>query len=277
MRDKLAIVASGGGLTCSYSAGSILALIDKYRLTDPDIVIGGSGGAGTMSYYVSRQYQSIRSIWENLLCTSRLVNNWRLWKVMDVDYLVDEIFKKQEPLDTEAIYNSEITFLIPATNVDTGEVRYFSNHEGESIFELLRATEAMPLAYGKVVKIGNSSYCDTFLSASIEPNIQKAKKLGATKIIVLDNTIGNQVTENGLRAWVLTRSSEFRRNFYKKLEEFKHIEYGSEVFFLRPKGLVEISTFCNDKQCIKHVLEQGYKETMENEELNQFINSIDTN
>ncbi|MCX6800136.1 MAG: hypothetical protein NT091_03250 [Candidatus Falkowbacteria bacterium] len=50
---KIAIVGSEGGMSCAYFVGVVLALVEKFNLTDPHIVIGSSGSTGTLAYYVS--------------------------------------------------------------------------------------------------------------------------------------------------------------------------------------------------------------------------------
>jgi hypothetical protein len=49
-------------MACSYGAGAMTALIEKFNVTNPDIVIARSGSAGTGSYFVSKQYNSIKNI-----------------------------------------------------------------------------------------------------------------------------------------------------------------------------------------------------------------------
>ena len=106
MKNKTAIIMSGGGMTCSYGAGSILALAEKYNLEKPDIVIAGSGNAGTLAYFVAQQYDSIFNIWSNLLATKKFIDLGRILKIIDIDYLIDEVFKKQAPIDEERVYSS---------------------------------------------------------------------------------------------------------------------------------------------------------------------------
>ena len=205
MKEKTALVISGGGLGCSWSVGALLALVRKYNFTSPDILITGSGSAGTGAYFVSGQYESIENIWSNLLCTNKFVSLKRFWKMVDIDYLIDEVFKKQDPLDTSKIFKSKINFLVPVANAKTGEVEYFSNKDkvgvlshpkikkkceaiqaspnfqlptpnfrGADIFEILRASKAMPFFYGKKIKIKNQKYCDNRFSSRIELHLQKA-------------------------------------------------------------------------------------------------------
>src|SRR3990167_2695216 len=75
---KIAIVASEGGMSCAYSVGAILALVEKFDLVNPYLVIGSSGSTGTFAYYVAGQYKSIRNIWENLLPSKKFISWLRL-------------------------------------------------------------------------------------------------------------------------------------------------------------------------------------------------------
>lgn len=100
-----------------------------------------------MSYYVAQQYESIRNIRINLLSTKKFINPRRVHKIIDIDYLIDDIFKKQDPLDVHAIYQSSITYAISMTDVETGIVEYLSNKDSIDIFEIMRATKAMPFFY----------------------------------------------------------------------------------------------------------------------------------
>lgn len=270
----MAIVASGGGMTCSYSVGTLLALIDKYDLTSPEIAIGASGGAGTLAYYVSGQYKSIRNIWGNLLSTKKFINPMRIWRVIDIDYVIDQVFKKQEPLLIEKIHNSHIHFLIPRTNIQTGKVEYFSNRSSENVFEALRATKAMPFVYGKAVKINESKYCDTYLSASVMFNVKKAKSLGAERILVLDNSLPDSLIGNGMDLWVKLRSRDFRKNYYSELKKISKIQSDDTVLYLKPKKRLKISTLDNNGLLLKETIETGYNETINNKKLEVFLGKL---
>jgi predicted patatin/cPLA2 family phospholipase len=48
---------------------------------------------------------------------------------MNIDYLINEVFKKQDVLDVSNIYNSNIQFFVPVTNSKTGEIKYFNNKD----------------------------------------------------------------------------------------------------------------------------------------------------
>ncbi len=274
MKDKLAIILDGGGMTSSYSVGVILALVEKYELTNPDIVITGSGGAGTLSYYAAKQYDSIRNIWSNLLSTKKFINPLRFWRIIDIDYLIDEVFRKQDPLDAEIIYNSDIDYFIAVTNYKTGKMEYISNKDGVDIFELMRATKAMPIVYNNPVNINGKNYCDSYISISTKNHIQKAIKLGANKIIVVDN--GNE--ENVLNKfifnfWLSFRNNEFKKNYKNCLKSEGNMAIPSniDILTLKPENKLKITTLNNDQALIKKTIQQGYDETCQNEELKTFL------
>lgn len=183
---KTAIILSGGGMSAAFCVGALLELYENG--VNPDIIIAGSGSAGTGSYFVSGQFKSIPLIWTQLLSTRKLINKRRLQQIVNVDYLIDEVFKKQEPLNAFAVASSSIEYLIPVTNISNGEIEYLSNHkETFDVFESMRATMAYPVLYGKTIQINTERYSDGVCSASPYFHIVMARKLGAEKIILLDS------------------------------------------------------------------------------------------
>ena len=153
MGNKIAIVSSGGGMSCSYSSGIMKALVEKYNFKSPEFVIAASGSSGVLTYYVSKQYGPMVNIWCDYLVGRRFINSLRFWKIIDIDYLVDTVFGDKEKLDEKVVRKSKIKLFIPTINVNTGEVEYFSNKD--DLLEVLRASKAIPLAFNKYVKIRN--------------------------------------------------------------------------------------------------------------------------
>lgn len=275
MKPKTAIIASGGGTACSYGAGAMLALIEKYKFTEPDIIIGGSGSVGACSYYVAKQYAQFKNIWLNLICTKKFINHKRLWKIIDIDYVIDTIFKKQDPLDAYKVYSSKINYLIPATNHDTGNIEYFSNRKKDDIFEAMRASMALPIVYNKVVKINNKNYCDTYNSSCIQLNMLKAISLGAKKLIVIDNEVLNHLDEFGFDAWIKLQTEDFQKNYSKNLKRRIKIKIPKNIkaVFLKPKKELKIGALNNDKVILRKTFNQGYSETLNNKDLKKFLMS----
>lgn len=79
--------AHGGGFLC--------ALAQELGIATPDILVASSGDAGNILYFSAGQYESIKRIWEKLLSTPKFISPWRFWRVMDIDYLIDTVFKER--------------------------------------------------------------------------------------------------------------------------------------------------------------------------------------
>jgi predicted patatin/cPLA2 family phospholipase len=282
---KTALVMTGGGMRCSYSAGALLALEDVFDFKPPEIVIAASGSAGIASYYITGQTEHIRHVWEEVATSKRLMNPLRIHKMLDIDYLVDEVMKKDYPLDTSKIYDAGIDYLISATNTRTGKVEFFSNTSGLDIFEIIRATMAMPIAYGKKIRLNNETYCDTFNSSlGINFKIDEAMKHGAENILVVapvdvNKNYNGKVGKADLIGFdILSRfnGKEFRKNYYSELDydNTYHERKGINILILTPNPSIYIGDLENDKETIKNMISKGYRETAENTGLKIFLENI---
>lgn len=275
MNKKLAIIMSGGGLRASYNVGVILALAKEYNVTEPSILICGSGSAGTGSYYLAKQYDSIYNIWTNLVSSKKFVNLKRFWKLIDIDYLIDEVFKKQDPLNDKLVCSSKTKYLIPALNEKTGDLKYFDNSDRMDIFECMRATKAMPIAFKLCpnIKIDGSYYCDSPISSNAEFHIKKAVELGAKKILIINNNFNKN---HSIINFILFRWFSFqgiKKNYLKNFQELKDYQLPTnvEIFTILPEKELKIKTLNNDKILLKNTIDQGYDETTNNERLRIFL------
>jgi len=266
--NKIAIVASEGGMSCAYSVGVILGLVEKYNLTTPDIVIGISGSTGTLAYYVAGQYKSIRNIWENLLSNNKFVNYSRLTRLMDIDYLIDEVFKKQDVLDISAVKLSPINFYIAVTNKKTGKTEYFSNKDDIDIFEALRASSAMPVFFNKSVIINSNEYIDGGVSSNIQNSINLAKHLGANKIVAIDNSNNNFQNKFFSRIYSLFTSTELRNAVKSNCHT---LNKDSGVLLIKPSTKLPISTLDNNRDRIRQTIQIGYNDVVETTLIENFI------
>jgi len=184
---KLAIVMSGGGMRCVYGVGVLTALIEEYGLIEPDIVIASSGSAGGAAYYLSGQYRETVSAWLSLLPSKKFISFTRR-RMLDVDYVVDEIFKKMHPFDFKKLAASKTLLIFAATRVKDGKTRYLKVPHDKRIYEYLRATKAIPIVYGKSVTIGRTEYVDGDFGSDTEDLGRKALSLGARDLIVIESS-----------------------------------------------------------------------------------------
>lgn len=270
--QKTAIILSGGGMRCAYSAGAMYALATELNFKSPDILIVGSGSAGTGSFYTSKQYESIKSIWTERLSTRKFINFFRFWKIIDIDYLIDIVFKKLEPLDTKAEKESEIQYLISTTNTETGEVEYFSNKDNVDVFELMRASKSIPVFFNKKVKINGKLHNDGPFSSSAYIKIEKAKELGADKIIVINNISDSKFFKLWEKLYFYLKNKTFKKNFnvYKNLELINYKD-DENIIIIEPKNKLKTGILSNKKTCLLKTFNQGFEDTIGNEKLKRQV------
>jgi predicted patatin/cPLA2 family phospholipase len=187
-RDLTAVICSGGGMRSAHGAGFLYALATKLGITNPDIMIGSSGDAGNVMYFSAGQAGGMKRIWTELLSTPRFISPLRFWRVMDINYLVDTVFKNQEPLNVPALNSSAIRWFVPIEDFDSGQARYVSAANALDPFEVLRATTAAPIVFGKRIQIAGKRYIDGELGPILQDHVTQALSQGAKKILVLNHT-----------------------------------------------------------------------------------------
>lgn len=274
-KKKLVIVMSGGAMNCAYGAGFLSAL-SSFNLPKDTAIIAASGNAGNATYFASGQGEVGRDVWVEYLSGDRLIN-YRRRKILDIDYLVDEIFKKQFPLDVAQMRNSDIEVIVPAICYETAYIKYFSSRDNNlDWFEVLRAAKALPIVYGKRVNIGGLHYFDTPYSSSWDVHIQKAESLGATHLIVVDL---NKLYPNRASGWI----GEFiARNFFFSsddvynpihLQNRENYQKNTEnQIYIRPKFLLD--NLETDRAEIAKLWDSGLNDALNNVNLKNLLDNL---
>jgi len=269
--QKIAIVTSEGGMSCAYSVGVLLALVEKYNFTEPDLLIGSSGSTGNLAYYASKQYPSMRNVWQNLLTTKRFINLWRFNKIMDIDFLIDDIFDRDDKFDVCAARQSTTNMLIGVTAMD-GQAVYFSNHDPDvNLLEALRASSAMPVMYGKKVIINGKRYMDGSLAANINTNVAKARELGATQIILIDNRnhrLAGKIFLNFLSFFVNTG---FKKAIAQYLNSGQSTPDGKDIILISPSRPLPARTLNNNKEAVTKNINIGYADALKHSKLQELL------
>ncbi|MCX6800135.1 MAG: hypothetical protein NT091_03245 [Candidatus Falkowbacteria bacterium] len=181
---------------------------------------------------------------------------------MDIDYLIDEIFKKQDILDIEKIKSSKIKFFISATNIESGNLEYFGNQNNVDIFEALRASNAAPIAYNRSVKINGEKYIDGAIGAPLSVNIEKAKQEGAEIIIAVDNSNHSIISDIILKFYSLFTSKLFRQKLKLYYKELKFKNNDGQVLIIKPSIKLPVNTLDNNRDHIIKTIQIGYNDVI---------------
>ncbi|MFO0619400.1 MAG: patatin family protein [Polyangiaceae bacterium] len=154
------LLVEGGGLRGAFGAGVLEALFARGADAFDDVV-AVSSGAPTAAYAITGQIADGVRIWEDYTSGDQLISPRNLLRgapLMDIDRLVG-VFERVVPLAAERLRSARARLWIGVTDCRTGEGRLV-RATPSNLFALLRATMALPVAYGKVVRVGGVPYVD---------------------------------------------------------------------------------------------------------------------
>jgi predicted patatin/cPLA2 family phospholipase len=190
---KTGLVIQGGAMRGIYSMAALMAL-GECGLGDAfDHVVGSSAGAVNGAYLVSRQARLAVGVYLENISNKRFVDFTRFRRVVDIDYLIDDVLKTEKILDIEALRQSKSVLHVVLTDYDTATATSVTSRDDDlDIMEAMRATMAIPILFNKKVKVKGRYYVDGGITEGVP--LLRAIDLGCTDIIV-----------------VLTRNPSFRR------------------------------------------------------------------
>lgn len=275
---KTAWIFPGGSARTVYTAGSLYALCEM-PVQQPDIIIGGSGSAGTCMCYVSGQKEIIKEIWCKSLSTKKFLSFWRFWKILNVDYLVDTVLKKENPLNMEKITKSPILTFLVVTNSISGEIEYISNKDGVDMYEVMRAAVSVPIwtnlfsVMGTLIR--SKFYSDSPPASRFQIHVKKAMYEGAERIVIFDNWHPDDNPTGFLYAKIYTyfRNKEYKKRqlaYLKEIENFSPPQ-NIELIYLHPSKKLAMSRFEIDNVNANKIFSQGYSETINNNLLKKLV------
>lgn len=273
---KIGIVMTGGGMRCVYAAGALHALATDLQFTKPHVILGASGSAGNAAYYAAGQFASLQHIWLDLLPNSPFIS-FRRKQIMDVDYLIDDIFKKQDPLNVAALTKSDTQCLFPATNFQTGIPHYFTNHDGNDPFELLRASKAIPLIFNETVRLGTETYLDGEIGTTRMDYIQEVVQRGCNTVVLIDSmSTKTLLSDQIVMFYAKLRLPQLQNAFQRDVQEvYKGCTAPADVDIVcirAPKDLpAKLAT--RDQKKLTAAFTQGREDVLASRKLRAFISA----
>ena len=190
---RTALVVQGGGMRGIYSMGVLKALGDAGLRPGFDHVFGSSAGAVNGAYFVAGQEQAALDGYIEDLSRKDFINPLRLRRILDVDFMVDEVVKRRRRLDLDRLRAARTRLHVSLTDARDGTLRVVTADEpGVDLYEAFRATSALPILYGRSIRVGTSEYMDGGITDYVP--LVTALEAGCTDILV-----------------VITREPEYRR------------------------------------------------------------------
>lgn len=219
-------------------------------------------------------------LWTEDFADKKLINIANLIKgkkVYDIDYLVDVIFKKNNPCNISEISESNYGFYFPLINADTKRTTIFHNQKNfvskkydtkkispELVYEYIRASTAIPILYDKTINIEGVNYIDAairipyFLDCDIFKDHKKIVILSQRKISlfikIYYKVIGIIFSYFGSldKSFYLEIGQKYKK--YKEFEDYLNSKGGQDTMFIYPSH--KLPSILNNS---KKALTKNYK------------------
>ena len=258
-KEPVAIITSGGGMKCAYSAGALVALARELKITQPDIFVSASGSVGAMFYYLAGQYDDIEKAWTRYLPSPHFIR-YAPVPALRINYMVDTISKQYLPLDLEKAESTSTKFFVPVTDVKTGTTRFIGNNEWMNPYEVMRAATAIPLLYNGHVTLGSRTYLDGDFSTGMIDLIETAIKAGAKRILCITNS--DAPTKLGkalLRVYGALLRPGLRAALFRDLEESPTIVWpdGIQFTLISPTSLLPTVLYTRERRKVVEAYNMG--------------------
>lgn len=269
-----AIITSGGGMKCAYSAGALVALAKHFKFTEPDIFVAASGSVGAMYYYLAGQYDEIQKVWTRYLPSSSFIR-YAPFPSMRINYLVDTIARDYVPLEIDKLEKTKTRFFVPITDVESGRHRFVGNEFWFNPYEVTRAATAIPILYNGHVRLGSRTYLDGDFTTSLATLIRKALDEGARRIICITNTKEpGKLAKAFFKAYAAFLHPNLRTMFLTDLEGAERIDWPDDMEFIcvSPSFPLPAVIYSRNRREIIETFNMGYDDLMaKSEELERLL------
>lgn len=257
---KLWIALSWWWMKASFAVGVMKFIAEQnFQI---QYIIAWSGSAWTAAYFQTRQYEEMVRIRSNNLTTKQFIDPLRLSKILDIDYLIDEIFQKQVPLDWGNISKRESIFEIAVTNTQRWKVN-FLQIDSNNIFDALRATKAIPFVYWKRVNVEWTLYQDGSNSTWWELMAQRLLEKWCTKVIIIDNWV--MFSKWLVHLYWAIQNPHFHKEYIQEYNEriaLRKLYYSDpRIVIIRPSREIDFGLLWilnNNQETLKQNIEHGY-------------------
>lgn len=122
------IILQGGAMRGAFGAGVLYEFASRGFFVDT--IAAASASVSTAAYYAARQHEEMRKIWLEEVGNKRLIRLGNLLSgkpIYDIEYLIEEVFKKKYPLDVQRLAESPTRFILPLYNYQERRLELRSN------------------------------------------------------------------------------------------------------------------------------------------------------
>ena len=274
MMYQAGLILEGGGMRGIYTAGVLDFFMEK-EIWFSDCY-GVSAGAGHLCNYLSGQRGRSYRIGINYLGMKQYCSTWSLLTTGDlfgVDMNYRLIPDHLDPYDYDAADKYEGRAFAVATDIRTGKPAYLPLKDLHKDVIAVRASGSLPLV-SRNVNIDGNLYLDGGISDGIP--IRQSERDGNRKNVVIMTKEEGFVRQPVGAELSLIRVRYLRYPKVYELMRERHLTYNAtvqyieeqqakgEVFVIRPKQAGEVGRIEKDKEKMKALYQEGYRDAEEN-------------
>lgn len=160
-QGRSALLVEGGALRGSYAVGVLRTLFDHGGPDQFDAIVAASSGVFAATYFAARQVEEMESTWRDMVHGSQLISFRRMLRgraILGLDYLID-LIQNHVYLDLDKVHAARPSLTYVLTDYRTG-LPHYADAKCPAIFDLMRASAALPWLYPRRMLIGGVRYCD---------------------------------------------------------------------------------------------------------------------
>lgn len=260
------LVLEGGGLRGAFVAGALdeLSRCEGLRVSH---VFATSAAAASAAYMVAGQIERAITIWRERTHGGQLISARHLLRgrgLMDIEGLV-QVFRGDLSLDAEQLERSPIALHVAVTNCMTGAADHVAATR-LNVYELLKATMALPVVYGRVVPVEGVPYIDGGIADAIP--LGAALALCPAQIVVVTTRpsgyrkkptrMGGLLRYN-YRAFPAVWPALANRweTYNRSIVQLEELEQLGRIRVIRPTRQLPASRLTRDRERILETLELG--------------------
>lgn len=274
MMYQAGLILEGGGMKGIYTAGVLDFFMDKE--IGFASCYGVSAGACHLCNYMSGQRGRSLRISVNYLDMKQYCGGWSLLRTGDlfgVDMNYRLIPNYLDPYDYDAASKYEGRAFAVATDIRTGKPAYLPMKDMRKDILAVRASSSLPLA-SRNVEMDGELYLDGGISDPIP--VRQSMRDGNRKNVVIMTKEEGFVRKPAAGAQLALLKARYLR--YPKVYELmreRHLSYNTtvqyieekqergELFVIRPKQKSEVGRIEKDKEKMKALYEEGYRDAQE--------------
>src|SRR5262249_30105400 len=180
----LGLVVQGGGMRGVYSLAVLAAFEEMGWTRCFDHVAGASTGAMNGAHFITGQARYRVETHINYLSNRKFIDFFRLRMLVDVDYLIDDLVRHVRPFNLPAFLVASTGLHIALADAEAASVHCVRNRSQDvDVWQVFRASAALPMLYNRFVKVSDRLYLDGSLSDGLP--VPRLLALGCRYIVVV--------------------------------------------------------------------------------------------